>query len=128
MNIISKYLCKEFLIHFFMVLAFITIVIFIFDFIELSRIASKKNIEFSNVLILSTLKAPIHVQKIIVFALFFASLITFNKLSKSSEITIIKASGLSAYQYIIPTYYSINHHSRSYICYNPKPRGILLRI
>jgi len=103
-SVIGRYFGKEFLKYFAAVLLFVSSVIFVFDFIELSRVSANKNISFDITVLLALLKTPIHVQKIIIFALFFGALITFNKLSQNSEIVVLKAAGYSMVKLITPMF------------------------
>ncbi len=79
----------------------VAVVLFIFDFIELTRITTSKNVPMDKVFIMSLQKNPMHLQKVFGFLILIASMLTYIRLSKSSELVILKASGLSVYQYLI---------------------------
>lgn len=79
------------------------VLLFVFDFIELTRITASKNVAISKILIMSAQKNPMHVQKVLGFLILLASMLTYMKLAKNSEITIFKTIGLSVYQYLVPT-------------------------
>jgi lipopolysaccharide export system permease protein len=101
-SILDKYLIKQYLLYLLLIFAIVAGLLFIFDFIELTRITTSKNVPINKVLIMSAQKNPMHVQKIFGFLVLLASMLTYMRMSKSNELTIFKAAGLSVYQYLIP--------------------------
>jgi lipopolysaccharide export system permease protein len=86
-----------------MTIVTVAIVLFIFDFIELTRITTSRNVSMDKVFIMSLQKTPMHLQKVFGFLVLIASILMYMKLSKNNELVILKASGLSVYQYLIST-------------------------
>ena len=102
LSILSRYLIKNYITYFLIVLMATVSILYLSDFIELTRIAASKNISLKNLIILSAQKTPMHIQKVLGFIILIASMITYMRMQKSNELVIFKASGLSSYQCIIP--------------------------
>ena len=100
---LSTYLARQFLLAFFGILAAIMVVIFFADVIELlRRVAAKDDVSFSAVLRMALLKLPFMMQQSFPFVALFATLLVFWRLSRSHELTVIRASGISAWQFLLP--------------------------
>jgi lipopolysaccharide export system permease protein len=100
---LSSYLGRQFLLAFLGILAVLLIVIFLADVIELlRRVAAKEEVPFSIVLKMALLKLPFMVQQAFPFVALFATLLVFWRLSRSHELTVIRASGISAWQFLLP--------------------------
>lgn len=80
----------------------ISLVIFIFDAVELIRVSGNRSIDFSTLMLMAFLKNPLHLQKIIGFITILASLISFSRLSRANEYLILKACGLSVWRVLLP--------------------------
>ncbi len=101
-SILDKYLIRQYLFYLLIIVAIVASLLFIFDFIELTRITASKNVAIGKVLIMSAQKNPMHLQKVLGFLVLLASMLTYMRMSKNNEITIFKSIGLSVYQYLIP--------------------------
>ena len=100
---LSIYLGRQFLFAFFGIMAAILVVIFLADVIELlRRVAAKVDVSFSLVLRMALLKLPFMMQQAFPFVALFATLLVFWRLSRSHELTVIRASGISAWQFLLP--------------------------
>ncbi len=100
---LSTYLGRQFLSTFLGILGAILVVIFLADVIELlRRVAAKEEVTFANVLTMALLKLPFMMQQAFPFVGLFATLLVFWRLSRSHELTVIRASGISAWQFLLP--------------------------
>lgn len=103
-KILDIYLTKKFFSIFAMVLICVIAIFFIFDFIELSRIGSTKNVGSAIILDMTMQKIPLHVQKVIGFIVLIASITNAIILSKNHEVTAIKVVGISTTRLLLPTF------------------------
>lgn len=100
---ISIYIVKHFLIAVFVTLFVFSLLIFVIDIMELIRRSHNKEIPFSIILKLAFLKYPLMGQKIMPFVILIGAIITYTKLTKSQELIVIRASGVSVWQFLFPS-------------------------
>ena len=101
--LLSWYLFKKYILVFFATLLVLTSVIYLFDVIELLRSASKRDdILFADVLLLGLLKSPQMIHIILPFAVLVATIIFLFKMSKNSELIIMRSVGLSVWNFLKP--------------------------
>jgi lipopolysaccharide export system permease protein len=100
---LARYLSSQFLLAVATVLVGFLAIVFLFDFIEmLRRFADKPDVSFATVLGMSLLKMPNLAEDTIPFATLFGATWSFARLSRSSELVVARASGLSAWQFLAP--------------------------
>lgn len=81
-------------------LAFLIVTV---DFIEqLRRAAEVENTSSWQLYQISLLRTPIFVERIFPFACLFAAMITLNQLNSKMELVVARASGVSAWQFLLP--------------------------
>ncbi|MCP4394122.1 MAG: LptF/LptG family permease [Alphaproteobacteria bacterium] len=103
LKIISLYISKHFLIAFGSVLSGIMGLVLLFDTIELMRRASsKEHIHFTDVAQMAFFKMPQMIHVILPFSVIIGAMITFWKLTKSQELVIVRAVGISAWKFLTP--------------------------
>jgi len=79
------------------------LIIYLFDVVELLRRAAKvEDIGLSTVMIMGLYKLPEVGQLIFPFAILFSAMLTFWQLTKRKELIIVRAAGLSAWQFLAP--------------------------
>lgn len=101
---LSIYLGKQFLKNTGVILGVIMALIFLIDFIELLRRGSNKDgVSVFIILQMVLLRVPYLMQKLLPFIALFGGMLTFFKLSKSSELTVIRAAGVSVWQFLSPS-------------------------
>lgn len=101
--ILLRYLLKQFMLVFFATLFVLTAVILLFDVIELLREASKhEGVSFFNVGVLALLKSPQMIHILLPFVFLIAGIIFFLRLSRSSELVVMRAVGLSVWNFLLP--------------------------
>lgn len=99
---IDKYIAFNFLKYFFGVLVAICFVIFIFDFLELTRLTSDKGIGISTVMLMSAQRMVIYLQRLLGVIILIASVLAFSNFAKSSEIVVFRSVGLPSWRFIAP--------------------------
>lgn len=103
MNKLWRYISVQTLIGVLASAAVITAVIILIDYVETSRdIATRADINAFEALQLTLLKAPLLVQETTPFIVLFGVLFTFFRLSRRSELIVMRASGYSAWRIIAP--------------------------
>ena len=101
--IFSLYICRNFLVSFVSVFAVFLGLIFLFDVIELLRRASgQDDIGVSLILQMTLLKLPYLGQQASPFAVLFGAMIAFVRMTRNSELVVARASGVSAWQFLVP--------------------------
>jgi lipopolysaccharide export system permease protein len=68
----------------------------------LRRSSTRDEVTLPIVLQLSLLKLPQLMQEMIPFVVLFATMLTFWRLSRSHELTIVRAAGISVWQFLLP--------------------------
>jgi len=100
---LSAYIGRQFAVRFGAVLLSLTAIVYLFDTIEMMRRASSRpEVTLSIVLQLSLFKLPQLMQEMIPFVILFATMLTFWRLSRSHELTIVRAAGISVWQFLLP--------------------------
>lgn len=96
------YIAKEYTKILFILFFSFCFIVFLGDLLELSRKALDKEMSFFTLCELSLFKMPKVAQKLLPFCIMLATVLTFAKFSRSSELVVFKSSGLSAFGYIFP--------------------------
>lgn len=100
---LSRYLAATYAASFFQVLGVLLAIVYLFDTVELLRRAAKfQDIPFVLVLQMGLMKLPEVGQIVLPFAVLFSALYTFWVLARRHELVIIRAAGLSAWQFLAP--------------------------
>jgi lipopolysaccharide export system permease protein len=100
---LSAYIGRQFAIRFVAVLLSLTAIVYLLDTIEMLRRAStREEVTLPIVLQLSLLKLPQLMQEMIPFVVLFATMLTFWRLSRSHELTVVRAAGISVWQFLLP--------------------------
>ncbi|MCB1464222.1 MAG: LPS export ABC transporter permease LptG [Nitratireductor sp.] len=85
-----------------MMVSLILLIIMI-DFVEQVRKAAEaSDISMFDLIKLSALKAPIFIDKAFPFACLFAAMITLTQLNNKLELVVVRASGISAWEFLMP--------------------------
>ncbi|MAV87952.1 MAG: LPS export ABC transporter permease LptG [Rhodospirillaceae bacterium] len=100
---LTKYIGRRFLKNFFTVFIIFLAIIFLIDTVELLRRASNHpNISMALILEMGLLKLPFMAQKIFPFAVLFGGMASFWSLTRTSELVVTRAAGVSAWQFLLP--------------------------
>lgn len=100
---LSTYIGRQFLLCFLGVLFTLVLIVFLFDVIELlRRSAGRTGATVELVIQLSLLKLPKLAQEMVPFVVLFAAMIAFWRLTRSHELTVVRAAGVSVWQFLFP--------------------------
>lgn len=102
MIILDRYISKEFVKLFFLILVSFTVLFLIIDLFERMRMFLSHNATFYQVASYLVFMIPMIISQAVPVAVLLASLITFSQLSRYSEILAMKANGISLYRTSIP--------------------------
>ena len=100
---LSLYIGRHFLLTFIVVFVAFLALVLTFDIVELlRRAASRPDITLSTVLELALLKLPHVGQQMFPFAALFSGMLVFWRLTRSHELMVTRAAGVSAWQFLLP--------------------------
>lgn len=104
---LGRYMATNFVINFIFLLSALLAVVYLFDVVELIRRASKRDdIPLGLVFQMGLLKLPEVGQLLFPFAVLFSAIYTFWKLTKSSELIVMRSAGLSVWQFLAPVIFA----------------------
>jgi lipopolysaccharide export system permease protein len=100
---LQLYVLGRFLIGIGTALAVIASVIFLIDFVELSRtLGGRLDLTFVQLLGLTLLKSPAIILQLLPFVFLFGTMGAFVALNRRSELVAMRAAGVSAWRFIFP--------------------------
>ncbi len=98
---LSLYIARQFTLAVLAVLAGLTGTLSLFDFIELlRRSATKPDATFGLVLEVAALRLPYGAIQVLPFAVLLGGIIAFWRLTRSSELIVARAAGISAWHFL----------------------------
>mgnify|MGYP003625947226 FL=1 len=100
---IQRYILRECLSGLALVLGVLLLAILMIDVVEqLRTIGSDVKLSLAGALRLSLMKLPLIMEQTLPFAILVASMLAFTRLNRRSELSIIRASGISAWRFLAP--------------------------
>lgn len=100
---IQVYILKECLSGLVLVLGVLLLAILMIDVVEqLRTVGGDVSLSLVSAIRLSLMKLPLLIEQTLPFALLAASMLAFTRLNRRSELSIIRASGLSAWRFLTP--------------------------
>ena len=100
---LSLYIGRHFLFNFVALFSLFLGLILMFDTVELlRRAASKPHVSFGLVIEMALLKLPHMGQQSFPFAVLFGGMAAFWRLTRSHELVVTRAAGVSAWQFLTP--------------------------
>ena len=101
---LTRYFALRFLIAMLTMFAICCVLIFFVDFIEMLRRAGNYNQDISGLLLawMTLLRLPSFSELILPFAVLIGAVGIFLMLSRSSELVVVRAAGVSVWQFILP--------------------------
>jgi lipopolysaccharide export system permease protein len=97
-----RYLFGRFLAAFGAIMLGLLCIVYLFSTIEMARRAAKYDVPFRTVLGMAGLQLPEFGQILLPFGILFAAIYTCWRLNKTSELVVIRAAGVSAWQFLSP--------------------------
>ena len=99
--ILSVYIGRQFTAAALAMLGGLALLVTLFDFIELlRRAAARTDIGFGLIISIALLRLPYFVMLILPFAVLLGGIVAFWRLSRSSELVVARAAGVSAWQFL----------------------------
>jgi lipopolysaccharide export system permease protein len=102
LTILDRYVTKEYVKVFFIILVSFTALFVIVDLFERMRMFLSNHATLPQIVSYLTFMIPVFISQTIPVAVLLASLITFSQLSKYSEILAMKANGISLHRTSVP--------------------------
>lgn len=100
---ISSYILRQFLLWFAVMFVTMVAVIALIDSIELLRRGSGHDGATASVITsMALLRAPFLAQEAVPFAVMFGAIFTFLKMTRSHELVVVRAAGVSVWQFLMP--------------------------
>ena len=100
---LSTYIGRQFLIWFSSVFLSLMGLLLVVDFVELMRrAASKPDATLGVVIDMAFLRLPDLAQELVPFAVLFGGMIAFWRLMRSRELVVVRATGVSVWQFLLP--------------------------
>ncbi len=100
---LSVYIGRHFLLSFTLLFSLFLLLIVLIDAVELlRRAAARPDVTFGMVSEMAFLKLPFMAQKAFPFAVLFGGMAAFWRLTRSHELVITRAAGVSAWQFLFP--------------------------
>ncbi len=100
--ILFKYIAKKNILYLLIILFIVSVMMIIFDFMELVKISYNANLKMSMILKLAALKNYCHVEKTFPFIFIISTILTYANLTKSFELIVARSYGMSVWQFISP--------------------------
>ncbi|MDJ0930830.1 LPS export ABC transporter permease LptG [Breoghania sp.] len=116
-----RYFAVRFLLSILGLFLFAAVLIYIFDFLELVRRGGdREGFTVMRVALISLLRIPVLLEQVLPFATLFGSILAFVTLSRSLEIVIARASGMSVWQFTAPALIvAVTVGALAIVVYNP---------
>ena len=100
---LSAYIARQFFVWFCGVFGTMVSVTFLLDYIELIRRGgTKAHATWSTLLEMAALKLPHTAQDVMPFAILFGTMLAFWRLTRSNELVVARAAGVSAWEFLTP--------------------------
>ncbi|WP_372073856.1 LPS export ABC transporter permease LptG [Tistrella mobilis] len=99
---LSLYLARHMLNSVGLVLAVVMGLVLVVDLIELLRRAAGDDVPVTTLIGMAILKNPFQLQKIAPFAVLIGGMITFSRLTRTNELVVARAAGVSVWQFMAP--------------------------
>jgi len=100
---LNRYFGRQYILWFLAFLATLAGIIFLFEVAELlRRAADRPETTLGLVLWMGIYKMPDTIERILPFVVLFAGMFTFWRLTRSRELVVARAAGISAWQFLAP--------------------------
>jgi lipopolysaccharide export system permease protein len=101
---LSIYIGKKFLAGTMVVFTTLMAIIFLFDFVELTRRGLSREVPFGIIIGMGFLKLPSMAEQILPFAILLGGILSFTRLTATSELVVTRSAGVSAWQFLMPAF------------------------
>ncbi|MBB5692138.1 LPS export ABC transporter permease LptG [Muricoccus pecuniae] len=97
----GAYVARRFLVMCLIMLAALTGLVALFDFIELLRRAATREAGFGTVATIAALRIPFVAMQVLPFAILLGGILAFWRLARSSELVVARSAGISAWGFLL---------------------------
>ena len=98
-----RYLARQFLSSVGVVFFFCLTLAFVISVVDLlTRISGRENVPFGIIMAMAALKLPNLTEKMMPFAVMFGAIWCFARMTRSQELIVARAAGVSAWQFLAP--------------------------
>ena len=97
-----RYLFRQYLVLFLATLAGLFVLIMVLDGVELLRRSANREVPVGIVALMTLLKLPEIGFQLVPFAILFSAMFLFWKLTRTRELVVVRAYGVSAWQVLSP--------------------------
>jgi lipopolysaccharide export system permease protein len=101
-NTLGRYFAKKIFGMILVVFGLCLILVFLIDFVEMMREAAKTDVPTPLIALLTILRLPAFAEMTMPFAVLIGTISAFLMLSRSSELVVVRASGVSVWQFLRP--------------------------
>ncbi len=101
---LSVYIGKKFISGTALVFATLMLIIFLFDSVELMRRGLAREVPIGIIIEMSLLKLPSMAQEMLPFAILLGGILSFARLTATSELVVTRSAGVSAWQFLMPAF------------------------
>ena len=99
----DRYIARTYVTWFAVTLTVLIGIVVLLEFIEmLRRTADREEVTVQIALMLTLLRAPQSIELVFQFAVLFGAMFTFWRLTRSNELVVARASGISAWRFLLP--------------------------
>lgn len=100
---LSRYLARQYFLWFCIFLGGLAGIIFLFELAELfRRTADNQEATFGLIMRMGLYKLPNTVDKVLPFVVLFSGMFTFWRMTRSQELIVARAAGVSVWQFLMP--------------------------
>jgi lipopolysaccharide export system permease protein len=100
---LSRYLGRQVLLGIGMTLFGLAVIALVIDTVELlRRTYGRPGVHLSTVMLMALLHLPFLLQKLMPFGVLFGTMLTFQRLTRSHELVVARAAGVSVWQFLSP--------------------------
>ncbi|HEV2097617.1 MAG TPA: LPS export ABC transporter permease LptG [Stellaceae bacterium] len=100
---LSAYIARQFFAWFCCVFAAMAVITFLADYIELLRRGGSRAQATMGILFeMAVLQLPQTLQEVLPFAVLFGTMLAFWRLTRSNELVVVRAAGVSVWQFLTP--------------------------
>jgi lipopolysaccharide export system permease protein len=101
--ILFRYISKQFFLNIAVAFGVVLAIAGLIDLVELVRRTSERpNISFGLVLNMASLRLPYLSEKLLPYAVMIGTMMTLMKMTRSSELVVVRASGISVWRFLSP--------------------------
>jgi lipopolysaccharide export system permease protein len=102
LSTLGRYFARKIFGMVVVVFALCVVLVFLIDFVEMMREAAKTDVPTGFVALITLLRLPAFAELTIPFAVLIGTISAFLMLSRSSELVVVRASGVSVWQFVRP--------------------------